>query len=136
MKSRGSFIRLRRFEVDERRRKVADIETMLVEFERMAADLDEQIQAEQDRVGVTDIAHYAYPTFAKAAMQRRDNIRASIDDLRVQLVSANEELAKACEEFKRAELISGRAKAAEQAVEAAYEQSEMDRIALSISPQK
>ena len=38
MKSRETLIRLKKFQVDEKRRKVAQIETMIAEFERMAGD--------------------------------------------------------------------------------------------------
>ena len=81
MKSRETLIRLRRFEVDEKRQKVADIEHMIADFNRMATDLERQIEMEQERAGVSDINHFAYPTFAKAAIQRRDNLQASIADL-------------------------------------------------------
>ena len=37
MKSRETLIRLKRFQVDERRRRVAQIEMMIAEFERIAA---------------------------------------------------------------------------------------------------
>ena len=41
MKSRDSLIRLKRFHADEKRRQVAQMETMIAEFERMARELDE-----------------------------------------------------------------------------------------------
>ena len=88
MKSRNSLIRLKRFQVDEKRRQVMQIEMMIAEFERMAAELDEQILTEQKRSGITDITHFAYPTFAKAAMGRRDNLMGSANDLRGQLEAA------------------------------------------------
>jgi flagellar FliJ protein len=81
MKSRDALIRLKRFEVEEKRRKVADIEAMIGDFNHMAVDLDRQIAIEQERSGVSDINHYAYPTFAKAAIQRRDNLAASATGL-------------------------------------------------------
>ena len=90
MKSRDALIRLKRFEVEEKRRKVAEIESMIGEFNQMAADLDRQIAIEQERAGVTDINHYAYPTFAKAAMQRRNNLLASAADLQAKLTAARE----------------------------------------------
>ena len=88
MKSRNSLIRLKRFQVDEKRRQVVQIEMMIAEFERMAAELDEQILAEQKRSGISDVAHFAYPTFAKAAMARRDNLMESANELRGQLDAA------------------------------------------------
>ena len=88
MKSRETLIRLKRFQVDERRRKVTQIESMIAEFERIATDLDREIKAEQDRSGIHDPAHFAYPTYAKAAMQRRENLKRSATDLKLQLDDA------------------------------------------------
>jgi hypothetical protein len=88
MKSRDSALKLKRFEADEKRRKVADIEAMIHEFEQMAADLERQITSEEERTGIRNEAHFAYSTFARAAAQRRDNLRASIADLREKLEHA------------------------------------------------
>ena len=49
MKSRDALIRLKRFDVEEKRRKVADIEAMIGDFNHMAVDLDRQIAIEQER---------------------------------------------------------------------------------------
>ena len=91
MKSRESALRLKRFEAQEKARKVLGLEQMIKDFEVMAVDLDRQVQAEEDRTGVKDIGHFNYSTFAKAASQRRDKLRASIDDLKVQLEAAMRE---------------------------------------------
>ncbi|MEQ1693623.1 MAG: flagellar export protein FliJ [Gemmatimonas sp.] len=88
MKSRETALRLKRFEAEEKTRKVRGLEQMIRDFEVMASDLDRQIQAEEDRTGVKDINHFAYSTFAKAASQRRNKLRASIDDLKVKLEDA------------------------------------------------
>ncbi len=78
MKSRSeSLIRLKKFQVDEKRRQVAQIEMMIADFERMASELDQQIEIEQQKTGISDVAHFAYSTFAKAAIARRDNLLAS-----------------------------------------------------------
>src|SRR5688572_12571940 len=108
MKSRDAVIRLKRFEVDEKRRKVADIEAMIGDFNNMAADLDRQIAIEQERSGISDVNHYAYPTFAKAAIQRRNNLTASAADLEARLASARGELDEATEDLKKIELLEER----------------------------
>jgi flagellar FliJ protein len=108
MKSREAVVRLKRFEVEEKRRKVADIEAMIADFNNMAADLDRQIAIEQERAGISDVNHYAYPTFAKAAIQRRDNLTASAADLEAKLASARAELDEANEELKKIELLEER----------------------------
>ena len=108
MKSRDSLIRLKRFHAEEKRRQVAQIEAMIAEFERMAKDLDDQILAEQERSGIHDAGHFAYPTFAKAAMQRRDNLKTSAEDLKVQLAAAVAERDEAVAELEKAEAIAER----------------------------
>ena len=92
MQSRATFIRRREFQVYDRRQRVALMERMIADFDCMAADLDREILIEQERAGNHDPAHFAYPTYAKAAILRRDNLKRSADELRVQLAKANEAL--------------------------------------------
>jgi flagellar export protein FliJ len=108
MKSRETLIRLKKFQVEERRRRVAQIEGMIVEFERICGDLEREIKGEQDRAGIHDPAHFAYPTYAKAAMQRRENLKRSTDELRVQLEDAKASLGDAFEEMKKVEMLDER----------------------------
>jgi flagellar protein FliJ len=103
MKSRDALSRLKRFDVEEKQRRVSEIEAMIGDFNQMASDLDRQIAIEQERAGVSDTNHHAYPTFAKAAIQRRDNLLASAADLEAKLASARETLGEALEELKKIE---------------------------------
>jgi flagellar export protein FliJ len=128
MKSRETLIRLKKFQVDERRRKVAQIETMIAEFDRMAGDLDREIKAEQDRANIHDPTHFAYPTYAKAATNRRENLRRSAGELKTQLDDAQAALGEAFEELKKVELLDERDQQRERAEQAAREQVELDRI--------
>jgi flagellar export protein FliJ len=128
MKSRDTIIRLKKFQVDEKRRRVAQIETMIAEFQRMAADLEREIQVEQDRAGIHDPAHFAYPTYAKAAIGRRENLKRSADELAGQLDEARAALQEAFEELKKVELLDERDQMRERAAEGAREQAELDSI--------
>ena len=85
MKARESALRAKRFEADEKNRKVIDLEQMIQEFERMAYDLECQVKAEEERTGVKDAQHFAYSTFARSAMQRRENLLASVSELQEKL---------------------------------------------------
>lgn len=129
MKSRETLIRLKKFQVDEKRRKVAQIEAMMAEFDRIASELDREIKLEQDRAGIHDPAHFAYPTYAKAAMGRRENLKRSSDDLKAQLDDAKAMLGEAFEELKKVEMLDERDNAREKAEQNAREQTELDRIA-------
>jgi flagellar protein FliJ len=130
MKSRETLIRLKRFQVDEKRRRVSQIEMMIAEFHRMAGDLDREIQTEEKRSGISDTAHFAYPTYARAAMARRDNLHQSADNLKGQLEDAKAELQAAFEDMKKVEILDDREKAAERLADAAREQASLDAIAL------
>jgi flagellar protein FliJ len=101
MKSRDAVLKVSRFEVAEQRRKLADLEVMINDFNRMASDLDAQIEAEHIRSGVRDPTHFSYSPFAKAARQRRDNLLTSVADLTSKLDAAKLELGQAEEEFKK-----------------------------------
>jgi flagellar export protein FliJ len=129
MKSRETLIRLKKFQVDEKRRKVAQIETMIAEFDRIATELDREIKVEQDRAGIHDPGHFAYPTYAKAAMTRKENLKRSTDELRAQLDDAKAALGEAFEELKKVEMLDERDQQREKAEASAREQAELDRIA-------
>lgn len=129
MKSRETLIRLKKFQVDEKRRKVAQIEAMIGEFDRIATELDREIKLEQDRAGIHDPGHYAYPTYAKAAITRRENLKRSSDELRAQLDDAQAVLGEAFEELKKVEMLDERDHAREKAEAGVREQAELDRIA-------
>ena len=129
MKSRDTLIRLKKFQVDEKRRKVMQIEGMIAEFDRMATELEREIKTEQDRANIHDPGHFAYPTYAKAAMQRKENLKRSADELKGQLDDAKASLGEAFEELKKVEMLDERDKAHEKAEANAREQTELDRIA-------
>jgi len=121
MKSRETLIRLKKFQVEERRRRVAQIEGMISEFER-------NIKIEQDRSGIHDPVHFAYPTYAKAAIQRRDNLRRSADDLKAQLEDAKAALGEAFEEMRKVELLGERDQIRERAED--DERAELDAVGM------
>lgn len=108
MKSRQNLVRLKQFQVNEKRRQLAQLDLMIGEFERMAAELELQILAEEKKAGISDITHFAYPTFAKAARQRRDNLRNSQLDLLEQKKGADAALAEAVDELSKAEMLENR----------------------------
>lgn len=131
MKSRDTLIRLRRFQVDEKRRRVTQIEMMMADFNRMVVELDREVAHEESRAGISDPAHFAYPTYARAAATRRDNMRQSAVALEGQLAEAKAELGEAFEELKKVEILEDRERSAERALAGAREQAEMDAIGLN-----
>ena len=130
MKSRSeSLIRLKKFQVDEKRRQVAQIEMMIADFERMASELDQQIEIEHTKTGISDVAHFAYSTFAKAALTRRDNLLASAHDMKSKLEAAQDALAEALEDLKKVELLDQREHQREKDEQNKIEQEAYDEVA-------
>ena len=115
MKSRDTQLRLRRFQADEKRRRVLQIETMVTEFLRIAGDLDREIATEEQRSGITDLAHFAYPTYARAARTRRENLLQSAAELKDQLSDAKDQLEAAQAELAKVQGLEGREKATDRA---------------------
>jgi flagellar export protein FliJ len=103
MKPQDTLARLKRFQVDERRRRVQQIESMVAEFSRIAEELDREVAIEEQRAGIFDQAHFAYPTYARAARTRRDNLVRSAEDLRAQLDEARRNLDEAVSDLGKAQ---------------------------------
>ena len=111
MKSRDTLVRLKRFQVEDKRRRLTQIEMMIAEFNRMAVELDREIAIEEQKSGVKDASHYAYSTYARAARTRRDNLLHSADELKGQLEEARLLFDQANDELAKAQVLEGRDKA-------------------------
>jgi flagellar protein FliJ len=104
MKSRETNIKLRRFELNEKRQVAGDLEAMIADFRRMADDLQRQIELEEQKSGIKDINHFAYPSFARSAVKRRENLLSSIAGLESRLEAARAAYDDALIEVNKAEL--------------------------------
>ena len=104
MKARNSMMKLRRFEAEEKQNKVTDIQMMISDFARQAADLGRQIEMEEKTSGITDRNHFSYPSFAKSAITRQENLENSVKELETILVKAKEELETSIEELRKIEI--------------------------------
>ncbi|HEY4345005.1 MAG TPA: flagellar export protein FliJ [Parvibaculum sp.] len=132
MRNRESLIRLHRFHVDEKRRKLAELELMLQEFRARERELEAQVLNEQKKAGISDVAHFAYPMFAKSVIRRRQNILTSIEDIDRQIEAAKEELSGAFRELKKYEIIEDNRKRKHRKDVLRVEQMELDEVALGI----
>lgn len=108
MKPRENLVRLKQFQVNEKRKQLLQLDLMIAEFKRMADELDNQIVSEEKKAGITDTSHFAYPTFAKAARLRRDNLHNSQADLQQQRQAAEEALEEAQVELEKAQMLESR----------------------------
>jgi flagellar FliJ protein len=126
MKSRDTLVRLKRFQAEEKRRRVVQLNAMIGEFTRMANELDREIGQEERRANINDPNHFAYPTYARAARSRRDNIVASIAELRGQLEEAEAQFKEASEDLTKAQSQEARDRGAERMIDVVAERRHSD----------
>ena len=105
MRSKDTMLRLQRFRFEEKRQQVSDIELMIADFNRKLGDLDQQIEMEEDRTGVSDPGHFNYSMTAKSIRGRRDNLSKSIAELDAQMKEAVEQTSEAEAELRKIELL-------------------------------
>jgi flagellar protein FliJ len=108
MRSKSTTLKLQRFRYEDHRRQLAEIESMIAEFQRKQDELDKQVQMEEARTGVCDPDHFNYSLTAKSIRARRDNLNKSIADLQEQRHEAKERLEESTSELHKAEALAGR----------------------------
>jgi hypothetical protein len=74
------------------KRRIPILRRLIAACDRLAADLDQEVRNEEDRVKIHDPAHCAYSIYAKATALRRDNLRRSADELGAHLAKAEKAL--------------------------------------------
>lgn len=127
MKSRDTLVRLKRFQAEEKRRRVVQLNAMIAEFTRMSNELDREISHEEQRANINDPNHFAYPTYARAARSRRENIVASLAELRGKLEDAENAMKEASDELAKAQSAEARDRGGERLMEVMPERHPQDR---------
>ena len=108
MRSKSTMLKLHRFRYEDHRRQLAEIESMIAEFQRKQGELDQQVQIEEARTGVSDPSHFNYSLTAKSIRNRRDNLNKSIADLQQQHREASQRLEESTAELHKAEALAGK----------------------------
>ncbi|NQV20434.1 MAG: flagellar FliJ family protein [Rhodospirillales bacterium] len=101
MKGLPTLIRLRRQELDEKRRTLVEIEQREAFIERDIEALDDEVTGERAFVGSAEDVRFAYENFALAARTRRENLVGALAEVRVELEDVREEVAEAFREYKK-----------------------------------
>ena len=92
MAANAALVRFKEKQVEQQSRLIVQIQATIADFKLLGGSLDFQIRAEEDRIKNRDPSHFAYPTLAKATIQRRNNLLQSIDKLKIQLDAAKKAL--------------------------------------------
>ena len=106
MRSKDSILRFHRFQFEEKQQQVSEIDVMIGEFNRKLGDIDQQIEAEETRSGVSDPAHFNYSMTAKSLRTRHENLIKSIEDLNAQREAMQAQADEAEAELRKVELMA------------------------------
>jgi len=130
MKRTNTLIRLRRFRVDDLKRRLATLDAMKADVERKLSDLEDSVARERQRAGDSDIGRLAFPSFLRSIETRRENLRATQKDIERERVQAQDDLSAAYQDLKALELAAEQQMKRANEAEARRSQSRMDEMAL------
>jgi flagellar export protein FliJ len=132
MSTLDSLIRLHRWQLDERRRRVAELETLAATLRGELDRLEVEQVAEQQAAQNSPEASFAYGSYAGAMVERRRKLKQSLSETEQQAVKAREALAEVFQEVKRYEIASAK-RILNQRVQAdRVQQHDLDEIAIDI----
>jgi flagellar FliJ protein len=130
MKRRDTLIRLRRFRVDEMKRRMATLDGMKADAERKLADLEDSVARERQRAGDSDIGRLAFPSFLRSIETRRENLRATLKELERERAIAQADLNAAFQDLKSLEFATEQQAKRVAEIETRRSQSRLDEMAL------
>ncbi|MGQ9368848.1 flagellar FliJ family protein [Azospirillum sp. A39] len=104
MNSLKTVIRLHKWQLDEKRRALADLQNLGDRLRSEAEKLEQEILHEQETALANGEVAFGYANFARAARDRRHRLADSIREVERQITVATEAMAEAFQELKRYEL--------------------------------
>lgn len=132
MKGLDSILRLHEWKLDEKRRKVADLERLAQRLHDQIAGLEKEKQAEQKVAAGDPMAARSYGNYAAGLIQRREKLVKSLSGVEQEMARALDEVAEAFREFKKFDLIRERNKERELALDKRRQQGELDEAGLGV----
>lgn len=109
MSTMDTLIRVRKFELDEKRRTLKELETVEAQHQSALEMLGEELIHEQKVASASHEGSYAYGAYGRVVIQRRENLETAIIETGQQVKRAREELAETFAELKKFELRKQRA---------------------------
>jgi flagellar protein FliJ len=125
-----TLIRLHRWQVDEQRRQVAELEGFAEKLREQLVRLAEERAMEQQAAGANYLASHVYPGYIRRAMQRQKTLEQSLAETEQQIAQARDALAEAFQELKRYEVALANRERLRMSAAARRERIETDAIAL------
>jgi flagellar export protein FliJ len=130
MNRTDTLLRLKRFRVDEMKRRISTIDAMRANLARQLTNLDEDVAREKQRANDSDIGRMAFPSFLRSVEARRENLRTTLKEIEREYESAQLDLNSAFQDLKALEFATEQQTKRLAEIEARRAQSRLDELAL------
>ena len=130
MKRRDTLMRLKRFRVDELKRRMATLDGMRADLDRKLTDLEESVVRERQRANDSDIGRLAFPSFLRSIESWRENLRNTLKEIDREREQCQGELQGAYQDLKSLELATEQQAKRVAEIEARRTQSRVDEMAI------
>jgi flagellar FliJ protein len=132
MSTLDSLIRLHRWQLDEQRRRVAELEALGTKLRDDLRRLDAEQASEQEFASKSPEASYGYGSYASSLIERRRKLGQSLADTEQRTGTAREALAEAFQEAKRYEIAAAKRVLHQRLTQDRVEQRTTDELASDI----
>jgi flagellar protein FliJ len=129
-------VRLRDWELDEKRRALAELLAEVDALVNKRQALEDEVEREKEIASTSFEASMNYNAFANSVIMRRAQIDAEIEALQEAVDDANQVVLGAFQELRKSEIVRDDFDAGERLKESRREQMELDEIAQTLHRRK
>ncbi|RMF10485.1 MAG: flagellar export protein FliJ [Alphaproteobacteria bacterium] len=131
MKGLDSMIRLQKWQVDEKRRQLGELEAMRADLVRRQDALRAEMAAEK-AVANDHVVQFTFATYIRDTLDRLETLSNSIQEVDRAIEAMQDELAEVYRELKKYEVARARHLARSRQEEARRDQTATDEVALTM----
>jgi flagellar export protein FliJ len=123
-------IRLQRWQLDEKRRNLAELEGMRQDFENRIAHLDAELEREKAIAAEGGDTNFRFSDFVAATIARKQSIQESILNIDKEIEAARDDVAEAFQELKKLETVDARQQQEKKNLRDRRQQTMLDEMAI------
>ncbi len=132
MSALDQLVRLHRWNLDEKRQKLAELERFRGKLLGNIESLEAELAREQAAAERSEVTSVSLPAFIKATVDRRRKIEGSIAEVDRSIALARDEIAQAFQEFKKYETAHGNHQRREALKQSRREQNAADELGIEL----
>ena len=125
-------VRLHRWNLDEKRQKLADLERLRERLMGNIASIGSELQREKEAAARSEVTSISLPAYIRSSLERQKKIEESIEEIDRSIAAARDEITVAFQEFKKYETAHGNHQRREAEKRSKREQQAADETSLEI----